>query len=349
MNFMGHNFQAVASNWIAVSRDVRDHHLVGFGQQVKPANPKKGAFSRAEAWLDLIMLARWRDGPEMNKGRKVDMLAGQLQGGYSFLADRWNWTVQTVRTFIGKLVGERMIDRAEDASESNKRNNNQIQVLTVCNYKKYQLMNELMDMQDQQASNKRATSEQQHLNKDTLIQEDLSPIGDSSFAAQIDPVPAPATKRKKPIPEADLFPDPPAEAPPARRMMTATEAAKEGFRMWNDLAGRCGLPKAEKLTPKRMMALGARMRDAGSVQKFGEIIARIEHIGWMRGDNDRGWRADLDFVCQQSSFVKLMEGAYDRGEKFSAQPERSGGRRTQEDIDNSYLERLARKHLGEAA
>lgn len=110
----------------------------------------------------------------------------------------------------------------------------------------------------------------------------------------------------------DLFPDPPQEAPPARKMVTAMEAAKEGFRMWNELAARCGLAKAEKLTPKRMKALGCRMKDAGSVQRFGEVIAKIEHIAWMRGDNDRGWRADLDFVCQQSSFVKLMEGVYDR-------------------------------------
>ncbi len=152
-----------------------------------------------------------------------------------------------------------------------------------------------------------------------------------------------------PTPSDDLFPDPPAEAPPMRRMMTATDAAKEGFRMWNELAERCGLPKAEKLTDKRMRALGTRMRDAGSVQRFGEIIAKIEHIGWMCGDNDRGWRADLDFVCQQSSFVKLMEGAYERGEKFSAQPPRAPARRTQEEADADYLDRLARKYLTEAA
>lgn len=316
MNFMGHNFQAVASNWIAVSRDVRDHHLVGFGQSVKPANPKKGAFSRAEAWLDLIMLARWKDGPETNKGRRFEMLAGQLQGGYSFLADRWNWTVQTVRTFLGKLIDEHMLERVEPQNghnssqkkheKNNKQASNQIQVLSVCNYKRYQLMNELMELQDQQASNKRATSEQQHLNKDTLIQEDKSPNGDSPSE-----------------PVADLFPDPPQETPPARKMVTAMEAAKEGFRMWNELAARCGLAKAEKLTPKRMKALGCRMKDAGSVQRFGEVIAKIEHIPWLRGDNDRGWRADLDFVCQQSSFVKLMEGVYDRQE--AVQPPRRSG------------------------
>jgi len=144
---------------------------------------------------------------------------------------------------------------------------------------------------------------------------------------------------------ADLFPDPPPAEKSPRRMMTAADAAKEGFRMWNDLAAKCGLPRAEKLTPKRMMALGARMRDAGSVQRFGEVIAKIEHTPWMLGENDRGWRADLDFICQQSSFVKLMEGAYERS---AAQP-RAARRRTQEEIDSDYLDRLSRKYLGEAA
>ena len=116
--------------------------------------------------------------------------------------------------------------------------------------------------------------------------------------------------------------------------------------MWNELAARCGLAKAEKLTDKRMKALGCRMKDAGSVQRFGEVIARIEHTPWMLGENDRGWRADLDFVCQQSSFVKLMEGAYERS---ATQPRRAARRRTQEEIDSDYLDRLSRKYLGEAA
>jgi hypothetical protein len=169
MSSVGHSSESICGNWIAVSREMRDHYLVGFGQPVKPDDPKRGAFSRAEAWLDLIMLARWKDGTEMNKGRRTEMRAGQFQGGYSFLASRWNWTIQTVRTFVGKLLGERMLERVEEPSESNKQKANQVQVLSLCNYKKYQLITELMTLQQQQASNKRATSEQQHLNKENKI------------------------------------------------------------------------------------------------------------------------------------------------------------------------------------
>jgi len=324
VNFMGHNFQAVASNWIAVSRDVRDHHLVGFGQPVKAANPKKGAFSRAEAWLDLIMLARWKDGPEMNKGRKVDMLAGQLQGGYSFLADRWNWTVQTVRTFVGKLIGERMIERSEEAPEFNKQNNNQIQVLTVCNYKRYQLMNELMDLQDQQASNKRATSEQQHLNKDTLIQEDISPIGDSSPAVQ-----------------GDLL-----ECASKPKGISATEAVKQAVDAWNAMAEEHGLSTVKKVSDDRRRKLIARIKEAGGLQAWVMVIHKIPRSKILM-ENDT-WAPNIDFVCRPSSFLKLVEGAYDT--KFRAgEANRHSRPRTQEEADRAYLDRLAEKYLDEAA
>ena len=37
-----------------------------------------------------------------------------------------------------------------------------------------------------------------------------------------------------------------------------------------------------------------------------------------RGDNDRNWRADLDFVCQAKSFQRLREGFYGTGASEAA-------------------------------
>lgn len=199
MSSVGHNSESICGNWIAVSREMRDHYLVGFGQPVKAADSKRGAFSRAEAWLDLIMLARWKDGVEVNKGRKTEMRAGQFQGGYSWLASRWNWTVQTVRTFIGKLLGEGMLDREKNDTENNTQKSNQVQTLSICNYKRYQLITELAALRDQQANNKRATSEQQHLNKGNTIDPEES-LQDSSGASQPDllgSLGVPSTKRSK--------------------------------------------------------------------------------------------------------------------------------------------------------
>lgn len=184
---IGDNSEAVIGDWIALSRNMADHWVVGFGKPVKPADSKKGSYSRGEAWIDLIMLARWKPGQENNKGRKIDLDAGQLQGGYEFLASRWNWTIKQVRLFLTKLIGEGMIDKKQPeldhstrnskvGSKKGKQSSNQIQVITLCNYRKYQVAKEILALQEGQAEGqargKRGASEGQHLNKETRKQED---------------------------------------------------------------------------------------------------------------------------------------------------------------------------------
>lgn len=266
MSSVGHSSESICGNWIAVSREMRDHYLVGFGQPVKPDDPKRGAFSRAEAWLDLIMLARWKDGTEMNKGRRTEMRAGQFQGGYSFLASRWNWTIQTVRTFVGKLLGERMLERVEEPSESNKQKANQVQVLSLCNYKKYQLITELMTLQQQQASNKRTTSEQQHLNKEnTLDPSETSSLQDSSGCAAPDLLgrveTSPMEEPRRPVKAAETDDGYPSDFQHFWKIYPRKTGKGAAFKIWK----RMSLDKRRRawLAAKRESAnLEAQMRDA---------------------------------------------------------------------------------------
>jgi hypothetical protein len=136
-------------NWIAVSRDMRDHPLVGFGRRPKAADPTIPAcYSYAEGFLDLLMCARWDDGEVRNKGRKMLIRRGQLMVSHGSLAKRWNWTVKTVRGFLRTLSNDTMIstnsgvDREasrHDASNiEDKRGGNLCSVLTISNYDIYQ-------------------------------------------------------------------------------------------------------------------------------------------------------------------------------------------------------------------
>jgi hypothetical protein len=81
------------------------------------------------------------------------------------------------------------------------------------------------------------------------------------------------------------------------------------FEAWNQTAQRCGLASASKLTPDRVAKIRARLNAYGR-DGWERALRNLERSAFLRGNNDRGWRADLEFVLQASSFAKLHDGAY---------------------------------------
>lgn len=79
---------------------------------------------------------------------------------------------------------------------------------------------------------------------------------------------------------------------------------------WNELAGRRGLPSIRKLTAGRQKSLRSFVR-GNTIDEVKAALDAIERSSFLCGENDRGWRADFDFLLQPKSFTKLIEGAYD--------------------------------------
>jgi hypothetical protein len=93
----------------------------------------------------------------------------------------------------------------------------------------------------------------------------------------------------------------------------APDFARQAFDAWNDLARDIGLPIAQAFTARRQSALKARLAEVGGLDGWGTALAKIRGSPFLRGETSRdGWKADLDFLLQQKSFTKLMEGSYDR-------------------------------------
>ena len=141
----GYDFEPVSRRWIAVATDMRFHHLVGCGQSVPPADPSRGAWSRYEAWQDLICEAAWKQRSIINKGKTILLDRGQLMAARSWLAQRWNWTEKTVRTWISKLENETMIE-IERGQQEGQQKQNLSNVVTICNYDIYQTARELQNL-----------------------------------------------------------------------------------------------------------------------------------------------------------------------------------------------------------
>lgn len=162
------------NGWVAIARAMREHHLVGFGRRVEPADPSRLCFSRAEAWIDLIMECRWAPGRIMNGGRMMEIKPGQLLGATSWLANRWNWTPKTVRTFLEKLQADNMIERttpgtqttpgspySSDGIKHGQQKGKQAQFISVCNYDIYQLSGREQGQANWHANGKQGASKGQ--------------------------------------------------------------------------------------------------------------------------------------------------------------------------------------------
>ncbi len=109
---------------------------------------------------------------------------------------------------------------------------------------------------------------------------------------------------------------PPAEKPPDDDLALvplSLDRSDEGeaVRLWNNLALRRGLPPVQKMTDARRRKLRARLKDCGGLEGWRAALAKVEGIPGLLGANGRKWRADIDFLLQEKSFTKLMEGSYD--------------------------------------
>jgi len=76
------------------------------------------------------------------------------------------------------------------------------------------------------------------------------------------------------------------------------------------MARQAGLSVPKAITASRRRSLLLRIEEHGLPVVL-DAIDRIGRSRFCRGENDRGWRADLDFLCQSKSFVSILEGKYD--------------------------------------
>ncbi len=83
--------------------------------------------------------------------------------------------------------------------------------------------------------------------------------------------------------------------------------------LWNDFAEQNGLSTVRNLTQPRKRKLQLRLKECGGVEFWlSGVLARIKASPFLLGENDRGWKANFDFLMQESSFTKLLEGSYDK-------------------------------------
>jgi len=115
------------------------------------------------------------------------------------------------------------------------------------------------------------------------------------------------------------FPNPEPEPEKKKEAIASSVAGSDvatAFAEWNVLAQRLSLPIAKALTADRKKHLKARLA-ADGLDGWRDALAGVEASAHCRGENDRGWKADIDFVAQPKSFQRLRERFYG-GQQASA-------------------------------
>lgn len=86
---------------------------------------------------------------------------------------------------------------------------------------------------------------------------------------------------------------------------------EKAVQLYNDLANEFDLPKVMKFSKTRKSKLKARLKDCGGIDGWITALEKIRQSNFLTGDNKQGWKADFDFILQEKSFNKIMEGSYD--------------------------------------
>lgn len=107
--------------WIKLHRKIQ-------GNQLWTAE----SFTKAQAWIDLLLLANHKEEQVDIRGIWVTVKEGEVARGERFLAEKWRWSRDKVRRFLNYL---------DCAGQIRPQKNNVITVISICNWEQYQASN----------------------------------------------------------------------------------------------------------------------------------------------------------------------------------------------------------------
>jgi hypothetical protein len=80
--------------------------------------------------------------------------------------------------------------------------------------------------------------------------------------------------------------------------------------LWNELTTP-PIPRCVELSLTRRKAAAGRLQERG-IEGMREVFTKVNASSFLRGDNDRGWRATFDWALKPANITKVLEGNYGR-------------------------------------
>lgn len=239
-------------------------------------------YSKAEAWLDLIQMARFEASTEIIGGKVIELQRGEIPASRRFLELRWNWGSTKVSNFLKMLTDFKMIKQALKCGQT---------TILLLNFGTYN------DMQTigKPPTNHRQTTDKPEANQNKELQEGKE-LNNISFK-----------KETKEIPPDDLKKDVLVNLEIEEGKKVAPKKESEIVEFFNTTCTR--LSKVQLLTEPRKKKIAARISEVG-FEKVKEIITAVSESNFLNGENSRNWTAEFDWILEPKNFTKILEGNY---------------------------------------
>ena len=284
------------AGWIKISRSIAEHWLWKDAEILK-------------WWLDLLLMAAWKEHKELVGRQLVSLEKGQLIASLAYLCKRWKRSRPMVESFISNLEQDGMIAKAVY---------NNVSIITIVNYECYQTTNDTY--LDAHQTDYKSSG---YIDGDTTpyAHLDADPNADLDTTECTTPYAYPyATNRRivknsnnilkkeniKERKEVDSQNSPTFVA-------TATQKVDYSklLEFFNKTISESGsvIKEIRQLTERRKLAIQARARENGK-ESLMEVIIQAAESDFLNGKNDRGWVADFDWLMRPNNFVKVLEGNY---------------------------------------
>ena len=279
--------------WIKIHRNITENPMY-FSEP----------FTRMQAWIDLLLVANYRDSVIYVRGNKVDVKRGQIAKSQDFFATRWKWS-------RGKVI--RFLDELQKCGQIVQQKSNVITLISVVNYEYYQQDGTTDEPQtDSRRYNKRTTDgttdepqivqpNERRIKKNKEDNKETSLTRGKEKTAAVETAPSSASDE--------------AEAPkPIKAEKRENLPFKEIKELWNAVC--VGYPKLHSLSESRKNKMRNRVAEMGGAEKslllLREIFTKMQASNFLRGDNKRGWKASFDWLFENDkNWVKVYEGNYD--------------------------------------
>jgi len=92
-------------------------------------------FTRAQAWVDLLLLANHKDGHIRKRGIRIDLKRGDVGWSERELAKRWKWSRGKVKRFFSELCFSK---KPKMIPQNGPQNKNVTSHYSIINYERYQ-------------------------------------------------------------------------------------------------------------------------------------------------------------------------------------------------------------------